>query len=1359
MSRLWSFLPERLWLRRSLQGLILLALLLLLLIGIARVIAKTSFAHSFVEARVEALTLSGQQFEIEGLRGDLLGAFSAGHIRVRDEQGVWLSAQDVELDWSPLLLVGGGLHMKAAEVSELTVSRRPELVSSEASSSDGGGWISRYRLQSLSIPALQIAEPVFGPAVAASVSASVDTNIRTGRAALTLTPENAGNDRVDGVLSWGGSVPFAGRIEATGPETGLIAGLLGAQENGPVDLVLEADGDRADWQADGYLNLGNARYVTLTAERARESLSADLSADLSAFERAAPIRDRFGADVTARFEASGSDPARLQIDATDTWLEARAPFDGQSLRLDLTAVDIVVESRSPALIGLNELTYRSLIADGEVGLNGSQIRFDGNIVGDALSYAGAEEQIEAYIGDALKVDLDLTLNTQNQTLELRSVELSPRVGGITLAGLTSLSAADFGFEGTFSPNPAAAIIPETITLSPISFSAERSGAGSIEVQTQGDAELAAGIDGLWLTGPFDIQTDILIDPSGRIEARSIDLTGAYLSAAASGAFESGALNVDLTANAQAGELGGLAIEGLAIEAAIIGALDDLAIAVAAEPRGLIASGYGIDEPSLTFDGRRVGNRFEGDLVVRARHRGEALALDTGIFQDGGLWGLSNFEADLFGLTAVGAASGNGASLADLTADLRLSGAPTLLPQVGQVDGRVELSGETAFADLTFEQISTDAVTFKQVRLSANGTRYEVSGALNLDGDVELGDRTMPLQAASNYTLRPFAGELDFDLDGSIDSVAVQSVQPISLRRSGEEMSVNAELSTLGGFVKVDGSQSLTGLDLDAEIVDLALADLAVLAGRERLTGQINGSFRLSGEGKDLTGEGRLDLKQISQTGSGLAPTDIAATLTLLGNSLQLSGTVENSEDAINLTAQGEIPMRARAAPFELAPQTDAPAQFELQGEGRVEALWSLFGPADMRFEGGFDLAANAEGPLSALRPRGEIALNEAVFEDGVVGLRLKEIDLAAVMMPDGVRVNSVSAAGAKGGTVTGSGVYAFDGSGDVDLQLDGLNALQRSDATAIISGDLSVRREDETAQVTGDLIFDRAEINIDRLPGGGFTTLDVRWPERGDVEREPEEETLPVFLDIGLRGDRRIFVTGQSLSSEWALKARVTGAVRAPDIVGTARIVRGDVDVVGQEFRFVDSSIRFNGNPVEAALSMRAERDADDLLAYFSVTGTPLAPEFSLGSDPALPDDEVLSRVLFGVSPSQLSGFQAAQLAGAVASFAGGGSGLDLIGSLEDALDVDRLDFGVAEDGATSIGAGKYVAEDVYVELRTGTRGAPGLGVEWTPRRNVEIGAELGSEAAPRFTVQWKRDFDFDRDDEGVEETKSDTEE
>ncbi|MEQ9314706.1 MAG: translocation/assembly module TamB domain-containing protein, partial [Henriciella sp.] len=65
-----------------------------------------------------------------------------------------------------------------------------------------------------------------------------------------------------------------------------------------------------------------------------------------------------------------------------------------------------------------------------------------------------------------------------------------------------------------------------------------------------------------------------------------------------------------------------------------------------------------------------------------------------------------------------------------------------------------------------------------------------------------------------------------------------------------------------------------------------------------------------------------------------------------------------------------------------------------------------------------------------------------------------------------------------------------------------------------------------------------------------------------------------------------------------------------------------------------------------------------------------------------------------------------------------------------------------ASSGGVEVTSGKYLTEDVYLEVRSGEAGAPGVAIEWEPIENIEVEAATGSEDGQEFSIQWKRDFD-----------------
>ena len=116
--------------------------------------------------------------------------------------------------------------------------------------------------------------------------------------------------------------------------------------------------------------------------------------------------------------------------------------------------------------------------------------------------------------------------------------------------------------------------------------------------------------------------------------------------------------------------------------------------------------------------------------------------------------------------------------------------------------------------------------------------------------------------------------------------------------------------------------------------------------------------------------------------------------------------------------------------------------------------------------------------------------------------------------------------------------------------------------------------------------------------------------------------------------------------------------------------------------------------------------------------------------------------VLFGRTASQLSPLEAAQLASALSGLAGGG-GFDVIGNLRTFAGLDRLALGGgdAASGAVSISGGKYLTENVYLELTGGGRDGGAAQVEWRVKKSLSILSRVGGQGDGRLAIRWRRDY------------------
>ena len=109
---------------------------------------------------------------------------------------------------------------------------------------------------------------------------------------------------------------------------------------------------------------------------------------------------------------------------------------------------------------------------------------------------------------------------------------------------------------------------------------------------------------------------------------------------------------------------------------------------------------------------------------------------------------------------------------------------------------------------------------------------------------------------------------------------------------------------------------------------------------------------------------------------------------------------------------------------------------------------------------------------------------------------------------------------------------------------------------------------------------------------------------------------------------------------------------------------------------------------------------------------------------PALPQDELLSRILFGTSITNLSAPEALQLASAVAALQSGSGSLDPINAVRRAVGLDRLRIlpaDVATGQKTAISAGKYIGRKLFVEVITDGQGYSATRVEYQVTRWLSL--------------------------------------
>jgi translocation and assembly module TamB len=411
------------------------------------------------------------------------------------------------------------------------------------------------------------------------------------------------------------------------------------------------------------------------------------------------------------------------------------------------------------------------------------------------------------------------------------------------------------------------------------------------------------------------------------------------------------------------------------------------------------------------------------------------------------------------------------------------------------------------------------------------------------------------------------------------------------------------------------------------------------------------------------------------------------------------------------------------------------------------------------------LSAKAEfaGTLADPKITGRADLTAGRFEDYPTGLKLRDAVIGAALNTDTIAVDRFSASDNQKGTVTGQGQVSLarGGASDLQIKLNNFRLVDNDTATANTTGSVTiVRGADGKAKIAGALEVVSGEINAAAKTSPDIPTIDVverNRPFNLDEQLQPPPAGQQgVALDITLTAARGLLIKGRGLNLDMSLDAKVAGTSGKPILSGVARVVRGDYDFGGQRFAFDNrGTVQLSDDPKLIRLDLTATREAPGLTAVINIQGTAAKPQITLSSTPVLPNDEVLSQVLFGASASQLSPLQAAQLASALTALASGG-GFDVIGGLRSFARLDRL--ALVGGGATgvSVAGGKYIGDRVYVQVAGGGREGPSAEVEYRITHNLSLASKLANvqpaattnttpgtvvQTGSTISIRWRKDF------------------
>jgi translocation and assembly module TamB len=1313
------------------------------------------------------------RINVEGLKGDLFDDFTLGRVTVTDQNGVWLEATNVRVDWSYWPLLMRRFHASEINADQIRLIRRPLL---EPRTEPGGPQaitidIDRF---SANVELMEGFSKEYG-----RWTLSGDAEIpRRGDKKVNINARSL-NREGDHLLLQAviGKKPEDLRVNLRAGEAqgGPLAGALGYSPDKPFSAVAVVNGEIVDIE----VKTGDFTPLSVKGRYGKDGARIGGAADFSGSDLLAPFVERVGR--TARFGfATTPDKTRegfqgvawtlkadnIQSDARGLIrLKDRTAPEGINLTITTPSLTRLVgftlaegttyagvfkgDAQRWALQGSASLqnadlaSYRAARISGPLDIAVNKGQFD--VSTDARAVGGSTAGIiGALLGATPHVKLEGTRTTDGAYL-LKKIDGRGQALTLTGSGGRNLTGG-LNFRGDAAITDVSRIRPgaKGAFRGPIQAGKARGGPWTISFDGRA-SRLSVGMDELdRLLGQTPRLAMAGSYNKGVLSIGRGELTGAAGRMGAKGLIEGGKMRLALDWDAH----GPFGVGPVAIDGAMSG--DGALTGTLAQPRAdlraafdkVSASGLILTNADLILSFRKGADASDGRVVLNSGSNYGPARASGNFFLGGKQLRLTEVDVNAGGVTAQGAIalSNNYPSSADLTFTAR-QGA---FLASGEANGRVRLTDgggdQSAILDVTGRNVRLAGSTWVVRSLSLKGQGTLERLPFSLSADVG-GANPVQFNGTGEYSRQGPAQSVTLRGGGRVREVAFTTRAPAVIALNGDGRVVRVDLGVGGGILTGELRQDKAGSAIQADLTNVEMGSLA-----PDLRGQITGRISLQGSGDRLNGSANVDLKQLRSIDAprGLA-VDGTLNADLSDNVLRIRAQA-NDGTAVQASADVSLPVIASAAPLRLAVERTREMSGQVAINGQIQPIWDLFLGGAQSLSGQIASRATLSGTLNDPRLNGRLDLTQGAFRDGITGLRLEGVSLASRFDDNQAVIERFEAADGLKGTVTGNGNLGLrQGSGStLRLELTRFRVIDNDIAEARANGVLTaVRGADGNIQLSGDLNIDNAEISPN-LPGSnGVVKMDVveiNRPGGDPIEVEAKSRGPQIGLNLNLTG-RDIHVRGRGLNVELTADARVRGTITRPQLTGTANVVRGDYEFAGKRFVFDDSgSVVLSTDPARIRLNLAAVREDPALTATIKVTGTAAQPKIELTSTPSLPQDEILSQVLFGRSASQLSGFEAAQLASAVASLAGGG-GFDVIGNLRELAGLDRLSFG-GEASSLTVAGGRYITDDVYLEIIGGGEGGAAVNVEWQVRRNLAVSSKFGGEGDASLSVRWRRESD-----------------
>ncbi|WP_293700591.1 MULTISPECIES: translocation/assembly module TamB domain-containing protein [unclassified Sphingopyxis] len=1393
-ARSWPMTILR-WIGLSLLGLILL--FALFLVGL-----NSDAGRRFVVTQVEKYEFeNGMKIGIGRLDGSLYGRMVIRNFTLSDPKGVFLESPEVQVDWRPLRYFANHVDVRSATAATMTMRKMPAF---KVVPDTGEPLLPDLDID---IGALRVDRFIFDPAVAGERQAARLAGkiaIADRRAQITANAATIGaNAKGDTLALLLVAVPEANRFDVTlnvtAPQGGVIAAMGGFKE--PLTAKLAGRGDWKVWNGNLIADLGAAPLARLaltgrngtfavkgsaqvsrlftgaTAALLGPETAVDLTARLE--ERKADLDGRFSSDAFRLGVSGGLDlgnsryealqlafvllrPGAIAPSVRADGVRATATLDGG---LDLPTVAYQANANA---LAVNDIVIDTLSLSGKARVDADQIIIP--VAGRAARIRG----LDAVAGGTLvQVRLDGDLAYSNGRILSDNLRLrSPRIDAkaIVIAdlnrgfytGAIDGRINDYRIEsvGIFDIDTDADL--ETAPNGGFAI-AGRVRARSTQLFNSGVRDLLGG--NAVATSNVRYGTDGIVRFANlRMTSPLLRIVGGQGSYAPNG-------QVRLTARANSTDYGPLGVQ-------LAGTISDPRATLTAERPGL-----GIGLANLVAEINGAPNGYH--LAATGDTDYGPLSADVVLLTATGPLTIDIARGDLSGIGFNGrlVQSRAGPFVGQLNASGQGLGGLVRLSAAGQyqaaainvrandvvLPGPAKLAVGSAIVDADVTLYDTPHVV-ADIQIAQTRIReYDIAvGRVKIDyrngrGKAQAlveGTSGVPFRIAANADLTPELWRAS--VQGRATGINFRTTSPARIIPGSDSYELLPTTVNLGrgSSARVAGRFG-DGIMIQSRLERVNMAILNAVYPDMGLGGRATGSldFEQASSESFPRADARLTITGFTRTtaASVSQPVDVNFAGKLLSDGGEARAVMRKRGSVIGRMQASLRPLGPGAGDWTTRLRA-APLGGGIRYNGPSDTLYSFFGPADQGVSGPIAVAADFSCSVADPCLSGVVRGKDMVYENQTYGTRLTNMVVAGRFDGNRLEIDQLTATAGDGKVEAKGYISLAQADGypmNIAMTLDNARLARSENIAARATGNLVLEKvAGQAALLSGSLRLPETRYRIVREGAAQVPVLTGirRKPAAGRPRISGDGLAAVggslfdlIRLDIALKASDEIYVSGMGLESEWMADIVLRGTTLAPRVTGEIELVRGTLGFAGRSFELQEGRVTFpTGDAYDPAIRLLASDTIETVTVNVAVSGRASNPQIAFSSVPGLPQDEIVSRILFGDSITTLSPLQAVQLASSLNTLSSGGGGLSPLGALQSATGIDRLRVLGPDDTVgrgTALAAGQYITKDIYLEVITDARGYTATQLEISLTRALSLLSQAGGSGQSNLSIRYRKDY------------------